>query len=80
MKAWQNTPFKIDVKKGEKWAFCSCGFSDKGPVCDGSHAKMKTGKSPFVIDFDKDRTLYACGCKTSKNRPYCDSSHKQIAL
>lgn len=76
MAVWQNKPFSIDVKKGEKKAFCMCGLSLNGPFCDGSH--KATDFSPMVVTFDEDQTVYACGCQQSGNRPYCDGSHNKL--
>ncbi len=74
--SWQNEPFMIEVKKGEKKAFCACGLSKTGPYCDGSH--KGTGKAPYVLTFDEDKTIYACGCQKSSNRPFCDGTHSKL--
>jgi len=76
MTKWQNEPFAIDVKKGDKLAFCLCGQSKNGPYCDGSHTD--TDITPEVVMFDKDKTIHACGCGQSANRPYCDGSHTNL--
>ena len=79
MTAWQKTPFRIDVKKGQTIKFCACGLSKNGPYCDGSHAKENTGKKPLIVTFEEDKTISACGCQASNNRPFCDGSHKKLA-
>ena len=76
MSKWQNQPFEISVKKGEKKAFCACNLSKTGPFCDGSHAKSNSGKTPFIVEFEKDEKVYVCGCQQSGSRPFCDGSHK----
>lgn len=76
MSGWQKEPFPVDVKSGDKKAFCMCGFSKNGPFCDGAHGKEDTDATPEVVTFDKDQTVYICGCAQSKKRPYCDGSHK----
>ncbi|MCF8474929.1 MAG: CDGSH iron-sulfur domain-containing protein [Emcibacter sp.] len=73
MSTWQNEPFVIEVKEGEKKAFCLCGKSKNGPYCDGSH--KGSGITPEVVIFDKARKVYACGCGKSAKRPYCDGTH-----
>ncbi len=78
MTAWQNKPFKIEVKKNQSLSFCSCGFSEDAPYCDNSHKKRKLKITPFIIHFTKDETIYACGCRYSHNRPYCDGTHKTL--
>jgi len=80
MTGWQNFPFKIEVKKGEKIAFCACGLSKKGPRCDGTHAKENSELGPGVITFDEDKTIFACGCKKSNKMPLCDGAHKNIKI
>lgn len=76
---WQSQPFKIEVKKGQKLAFCSCNLSKNGPYCDGSHSKKNTGKEPFVMEFEKDEATFICGCQHSSHRPFCDGSHKNLS-
>ena len=40
MTEWQNEPFAIDGKQGNKLAFCMCGKSGNASYCDGSHTKL----------------------------------------
>ena len=44
----QKGPYTVDVKEGEKKAWCSCGHSAKQPFCDGAHAKNQTGMKPTM--------------------------------
>ena len=76
MSGWQNKPFKIDVEKDQKLAFCMCGKSKNGPFCDGSH--KGSGISPEVIKFEEHKTIYACGCTQSNKRPFCDGTHNKL--
>lgn len=69
-----NSPIAIELKKGKKYAWCSCGLSENQPLCDGSH-KGK-GLSPKVFIAEKTETKYLCVCKETKNSPFCDGSHK----
>lgn len=72
---WQDHPYRIDVKEGEKKSFCSCGKTSNPPYCDGAH--KETGKTPYRITFEKDQKVSICGCGQSKNMPYCDGSHRE---
>lgn len=76
MTGWQNSPFAIDVKQGDKLALCMCGKSANGPYCDGTHKDTKI--TPNVVTFDEDKTIYICGCAQSAKRPYCDGSHSKL--
>lgn len=73
MTKWQNEPFAVAVKSGDKKAFCMCGKSNNPPYCDGSHAG--TGITPNLVSFEKDETAYICGCQRSGSRPFCDGTH-----
>ena len=42
---YQNTPHLVDETPGTKH-YCTCGDSANKPYCDGSHAKLNTGKTP----------------------------------
>ena len=72
----QTSPYAIDVKEGEKYAWCTCGRSSNQPLCDGTHKDF--GFKPLLHVAEKDETIHMCGCKTTKNPPYCDGSHKAL--
>lgn len=76
MENWQNKPYSIEVKKGQKKGFCSCDLTKTPPFCDGSHKTSGSSKVPYIIKFNQDSTALICGCLQSKVRPYCDGSHK----
>ena len=69
-----NSPIAIELEEGKKYAWCTCGLSEKQPFCDGGH-KGK-GMSPHVFEAEKTETKYLCSCKETKNSPFCDGSHK----
>lgn len=71
---WQDYPFKIEVKKGDKKAFCQCGKTATPPYCDGSHKGGAVG--PCRVAFEEDRMISICGCGKSSKMPYCDGSHR----
>lgn len=66
----------IDIKKGEKKAWCSCGLSANQPFCDGSH--RGTDFSSLVFTVEEDSKVNLCTCKKTKNPPYCDGSHNKL--
>ena len=72
----QKKPYAINVKKGKKYAWCSCGLSQQQPFCNGSH--KNTTFKPLVITAEKEKEIFFCGCKQTKTPPYCDGSHKLL--
>lgn len=72
----QKSPYKAEVKKGDRYFWCACGRSAKQPYCDGSH--KGTGISPLPFVADEDKTVWLCGCKHTKNQPFCDGGHKNV--
>jgi CDGSH-type Zn-finger protein len=72
----QKNPYKVDMKKGEKYFWCSCGRSAKQPFCDGSH--KGTGLMPMVATAEEDKTAWMCGCKHTKGQPFCDGTHSKL--
>jgi CDGSH-type Zn-finger protein len=74
----QKSPFAVDVKSGEKKAWCSCGASSTQPFCNGAHSKEETGMKPVIQKFEKEETVYLCGCKQTKNPPFCDGTHNTL--
>uniref|UniRef100_A0A0R3RSJ2 CDGSH iron-sulfur domain-containing protein 3, mitochondrial n=1 Tax=Elaeophora elaphi TaxID=1147741 RepID=A0A0R3RSJ2_9BILA len=74
-----NKPIKLKLKKGEKYAWCSCGLSGAQPWCDGSHsAEGVTTLRPVLFEVEKDGDYFLCGCKATENRPMCDGRHVKI--
>ena len=73
MNAWQSGPFILNVSSGDIKAFCMCGLSKTGPLCDGTH--KITYIKPEVVKVTEDTRLRVCGCQKSKRLPYCDGSH-----
>ncbi len=69
-------PILVDVKKGETYAWCSCGRSANQPFCDGSH--VGTSFEPVLFTADEDKTVAFCTCKQTKNPPFCDGAHKDL--
>lgn len=69
-------PTPVDLVKGERYAWCTCGESAKQPFCDGAH---KGGAfKPMVFIAEETKTAYMCQCKHTKNPGFCDGAHKAL--
>ena len=72
-----NKPIAVELTKGDKYSFCTCGQSANQPFCDGSH---KGGEfMPMRFTADKDGKAFLCNCKQTGNAPFCDGSHKALS-
>jgi CDGSH-type Zn-finger protein len=76
MKTAKNSPYPIEVVKGQTYFWCSCGLSENQPFCDGSH--HRTELSPLEFVASESKTVYFCGCKQSANSPLCDGTHTTL--
>ena len=56
------TPYKVELKAGEKYMFCTCGKSKVQPFCDKKSHK-ETTFVPKSFTVEKDGTYHLCGCK-----------------
>lgn len=56
-------------------ALCSCGLSQNGAFCDGSH--RGSGHAPHIVTLDEEKSVYLCSCAASANKPFCDGSHQR---
>lgn len=79
----QKSPFKIEVKAGQKYFWCSCGASQNQPFCDGSHKAYKNADGTSIMksvmfEATEDKLIYFCGCKYSKNGVICDGAHNNL--
>ncbi len=73
-------PAGIDVEPGKVYSWCSCGLSEKEPLCDSTHKKIEG--LPFrslKLVFDKPEQVWFCQCKRTKTPPFCDGTHKTIS-
>ncbi len=78
-----SSPFTVTLKKDEKYSWCSCGYSQIEPFCDGAHKNFKNPDGSSIMKSvkfisDKDQTAKLCGCKQTKNPPFCDNSHLNL--
>ena len=71
-----NKPAKVDLEKGEEYAFCMCGRSSDQPFCDGSHAG--TDFEPKMFTAEESGEAFLCQCKHSNDLPFCDGTHKKF--
>ncbi len=71
----QKAPYVLELEPG-RYAWCSCGRSEKQPFCDGSH--KGTSFRPVVFELEERKRVALCGCKHTAKPPYCDGTHKQL--
>ena len=76
IKTAKNSPYPIEVVKGQTYYWCSCGLSENQPFCDGSH--QSTELTPLEFVAAESKTIYFCGCKQSANAPRCDGTHTTL--
>ncbi len=74
----QKQPYIRYEQIGEKY-WCSCGESKNQPYCDGSHERLKTGKTPIRVVIDKAKEVAWCGCIQSDKKPFCDGTHAKLS-
>ncbi len=73
---YQNEPVLVNETPGTKH-YCTCGESANKPYCDGSHAKLNTGKLPKKIEITEGKKVAVCDCGKTGNAPFCDGSHSK---
>jgi len=69
-----DSPLKVSLEKDKKYAWCTCGLSEKQPFCDGAHKGYDM--SPQIFTVEESNDCHLCTCKKTQNGPYCDGSHK----
>lgn len=70
-------PVKVELEEGKRYAWCTCGLSDKQPFCNGAH--KGTEYRPNVFTCEESKTAHLCACKHTKNASgFCDGSHKAL--
>lgn len=70
-------PYKVSLEPG-LYSWCSCGKSEKDPICDGSHKAEGLFRS-LRFEVTEPSEVWLCGCKQTKNPPYCDGSHNNLS-
>lgn len=83
----QAKSYKVTLKKGETYYYCTCGRSQNQPFCDGSHNQEGCTYKPLKFTFegedenpDEEQKVGLCGCKHNKpeSGAFCDGSHKNV--
>lgn len=69
-------PAQVQLVKGKRYSFCTCGKSVKQPFCDGSHTGSAFNPHIFTAEYDGEAWL--CRCKRTADKPFCDGSHKTL--
>ena len=78
-KVFKAEPTGVTVEKGVTYAWCTCGLSEKNPLCDGAHKTIEG--MPFKsLKYTAEETgeVWLCNCKQTKNPPFCDGSHNTL--
>lgn len=75
LKTSTNEPERMTLLEGNH-LWCSCGFSNSQPFCDGSHHGTKF--KPVLVKVEKTKEYNLCNCKQSKLGPICDNTHKTL--
>lgn len=75
--------YKVEVKAGNNYFWCSCGASKNQPFCDGQHKNFKDENDqplmkPVLYKATEDKIVSFCGCKNSQKGALCDGSHKSL--
>ncbi|MFM7390805.1 MAG: CDGSH iron-sulfur domain-containing protein [Vampirovibrionales bacterium] len=71
-------PVAMTLEPGKNYAWCSCGLSADGVLCDGAHKGTQL-RPKLVHVTETPETVYFCTCKQTKNPPFCDGSHASVA-
>jgi CDGSH-type Zn-finger protein len=81
-------PTAVQVEEGKTYAWCTCGLSEKQPLCDGSHKACWTTDEQGEITkhfvslkftAEKNEEVWLCNCKHTTTPPFCDGTHKKVA-
>ena len=68
---------KLELDPGD-YFWCSCGYSQNQPFCDGSHQGKNFEPVKFTVT-EKKRVGY-CLCKYSHAHELCDGTHKDLKI
>jgi CDGSH-type Zn-finger protein len=75
----KTSPTGFTVEKGKTYAWCTCGLSDKQPLCDGQHKTIENGTfKSLKFTAEEDGEVWLCNCKQTQNPPFCDGSHNRL--
>ncbi len=73
-------PYEMQLEAGKIYSWCTCGLSEKDPLCDSAH-KLVEGVPMRSHKFEVAEvgTYWLCGCKHTKTPPFCDGTHHELA-
>lgn len=72
-------PAMINVEPGKVYSWCTCGLSEKQPLCDSAHKKIEGMPYKSIkVQFEKEQEVWFCQCKQTKTPPFCDSTHRTL--
>ncbi|MEL7035551.1 MAG: CDGSH iron-sulfur domain-containing protein [Cyanobacteria bacterium J06592_8] len=74
-KIFDKKPTQMELEPGTYY-WCSCGYSEGQPFCDGSH--QGTEFTPVSFEVTEKKSVAFCLCKQTKNAPYCDGYHANL--
>lgn len=77
-KIYSKTPVKVSLEQGKLYSFCTCGYSEKQPFCDGAHREHAPDFRSFKFEAEKDGDVWLCQCKQTQGTPFCDGTHKDL--
>lgn len=80
-------PTAVMVEAGRTYSWCTCGLSDKSPLCDASHRQtwyIENGEEirpwkSMKFTAEKDEEVWLCNCKRTGTPPFCDGTHRKVA-
>eukprot|EP01064_Diplonema_japonicum_P004682 TRINITY_DN1307_c1_g1_i5.p1 TRINITY_DN1307_c1_g1~~TRINITY_DN1307_c1_g1_i5.p1 ORF type:complete len:436 (+),score=123.69 TRINITY_DN1307_c1_g1_i5:37-1344(+) len=76
-------PIPTAVEAGKTYFWCSCGYSQNQPFCDGTHRSIneqygtKFAPKKFVASATGEEDF--CGCRRSEDPVICDYSHLDLS-
>lgn len=73
-------PKGVEVKKGQKYRWCSCGRSKNQPFYDEGSCTSYCDAVKVEFVPEEDAELHLCMCKATKNRAngHCDGTHRKL--
>lgn len=71
-------PVKFSAKKGERYSFCTCGYSSKMPLCDGAHKEKAPEFRSLKFESDKDQDVWLTECLDIGDKRLIKKKPKQI--
>ena len=68
-------PVLLSVVPEKNYSWCTCGLSQKQPLCDSSHKQIEgMPYRSLKVRFEAPEDVWFCMCKQTKTPPFCDGS------